>query len=168
MIKSKINTIGIIVETGRESWISRLINFFSRGSCSHVEFLLENDMTIGSREGRGIKIGSINDFKKPIKLIFWDHLENRPLILTKKQQIELNEFYVSTIGKEYDYRGIFGYLTNRAKYNEVEKYFCSEYVFVALNKIGLSPSNRKNGHFITPQDIRESLLFKEVINDNIS
>jgi len=154
--------IGVVAEGGSNTFISKAIKFFSRGTVSHVEFLLENGQTIGSREFRGVQIGDVKEFKNPQTYIFWNFIENKPLALSQYQIDKLEFFFHSTLGNEYDYRGIVGFLFNKHEINDIEKHFCSEYVFEALEFAGIKPLNREGGHFVTPQNIVESLLFKKV------
>lgn len=154
--------IGVVLEAGGNSFISRMIRYFTKSKFSHVEVLFDGGFTVGSREFSGVVHGTINDFIKPVYFFFYDGINQKPLRLTKQQHDKIISFLQDSIGKKYDYKGIWGYLSNRRERNCPDSYFCSELVFEAFNHAGIRFLNREGGHFITPQNIAESLLLKEV------
>lgn len=165
-IKPLPRVIGIVFESGGKSIFSKIIRLLTHSQYSHVEFLLENGETVGSRELEGVKYRKIDRFNKPEIFYFCNAETGEVKSLSDNEQIRLQMFIVDNLGKKYDYKGILGYLLSKDGYHGKDDWFCSEFVFFGCKKIGRKLSNRSKCYYVSPADIANSLRIRKKKNDN--
>ena len=122
-------------------FVRRSIDFVSRGTVCHVEFLVDGQ-TLGARADGGVKYRPIDPF--PVDFRFKAELPD-------EQWQKVMDFLSAQIGKPYDYSAIMGILLNHDWENE-GSWYCSELWAAALQAgqvIGPFPKAVKN---VTPQD----------------
>lgn len=57
---------------------------------------------------------------------------------TREQRLRILDFMTAQIGKKYDYRGVFHFITRRpAQARDQDRWFCSELVFEAFRAAGI-------------------------------
>lgn len=159
--KGKI--IGVVLERNGNSWFSKVIRWFTKSTYSHIEFIYDDVFTtVGAREGSGVKYRTIKDFNEPEIFIFCDAETQKHKPLTKEEHNNLNNFIEKNLDMNYDYQGIWGYLTYKDQYNKQDAWFCSEFVAVGLYEIGRALFHRKKNLYVTPSDCAMSLRLKKM------
>lgn len=115
------------------SLISKLIKYWTRSEYSHVEQCLNIDTLKGYGAYEGHKVGYLypSYHKKGTP---YDIFE---LECTDEQYEKFNYFKRMQEGKGYDYKGIMGFVTNKEKMNDINKWYCSEIELYACNYAGI-------------------------------
>lgn len=134
----------------------RLIRFKTAGKYSHVAFLLDDETTVIEAQipkvverllrDSGYKSGTVVD------IFTYDS--------TPEQEAAMLQFVRSQIGKPYDLIGILGFITNEYNRKLSGKWFCSELLFAAFTKFGLSPLARIIPPKVDPNKLMLSKMFK--------
>lgn len=135
----------IQIVTERWNPISAAIRYSTRSWCSHAEFVdSERKITIGARSRGGVE-------ERPCEHDHYSRVEQ-----FTAHGVELAYRWACTqIGKPYDFSAITGIVTDRDWHDE-SKWFCSELVAVAFEKIGvpiLSTRPSSQPWRITPRDL---------------
>lgn len=134
--------------------ISNIIKFFSRGNYSHVAIQV-NGVVYESKEFHSVR-----------KLTDWcintATVDIYEILITEEQEKELIIFLEKQLGKPYDYMMVLGFLffTTREKRKSRRRWFCSEFVFAALEKIGIKLFNNIEPWKISPVMLSYSPLLK--------
>lgn len=153
--------IGVVLESGGKGIVSKTIRYLTKSKYSHVEFLYsDGQTTVGSTAEKGVAYGNISEFNNPETFLFCNL--DTIIELPDKELEALQAFIDSQLGCKYDFGGIFGYLLNKNNYNGKSDWFCSEFVFEALQSIGFLLLNRETGHYVTPQNVAESLRLRKL------
>ena len=153
--------IGIVLEKGSYGFISKVIKFLTHSKYSHVEFLLEDEFTVGSREFEGVKIRRLSEFKSPEVYNFIDLCTGNPKPLNDLENEVLWDFISKNLNAPYDYKGIIGYLLNKPNMHLANAWFCSEFIFFGCEKVDRKLSNREKSFYVSPGDIAVSLRLKK-------
>lgn len=118
-----------------KSFVSKLIRWFTRSDYSHVAFLLDDGSVIEAWEKGGVLHNASLRTKHTPKTEV-DIFEIVPP-LTLNEEADLIGNIRDELGKDYDYWAVMRFLTRQGKPPGVgEKWFCSEFVFEMLHKIG--------------------------------
>lgn len=105
-----------------------LIRWQTRSRYSHAAILLDDGHIIESWQKGGVQISHIKDWSK-IDAYSVDGM-------TPDQWETAIKFAKSQLGKKYDFRSIFRFLSKR-KAPDNSKWFCSELVYAALTVAGV-------------------------------
>lgn len=121
---------------------------------SHVDFVLPDGKLFGALSvegGGGVRF----------------HELQSPSHYSRLERFEVDapdsvlDFALSQTGKPYDWAGIFGILTRNRKWEDDDKWFCSELTAWAFQKAGV-PLLIETSNRITPRDLLISPLLKPV------
>ena len=131
------------------SFVSRLIRFFSRDIYSHAAIRVD-DAVFEAKEFKGV-----------IKSTDWNIKNEEVDIFLLKQEIsneklqDLKNFLDKQVGKPYDYLMVLGFIlyTSREGRKNSGKWFCSELIFAALEKIGIKLLN-----YLQPWKVHPSMI----------
>jgi hypothetical protein len=136
----KPNTKRIQLEfIAERKWYSFIINWFTSGSFSHVDFVVASQYRFGARPCGGVALRKVGYV--PVR---------RTLIVTidcnDTEYALFREFLEKQVRKPYDYKGIFGFALGRAWFDD-SRWFCSELIAAALIHAGILrplcvPANR--------------------------
>lgn len=124
-----------------KSLTSQLIKFQSRGVYSHVAFLLENGTVIEAWQDGGVlhnaSLGMRHSPGTEVDIFDLPAMETY-------QKRALMHFLNEQLGKKYDFRGVFRFLSLPRIFNrldpmadDVTRWFCSELAFAATNHAGI-------------------------------
>lgn len=167
IIKEK-DVIGLIFETRRKSLFSSIVSFVTSSDYTHVEFLLEDGYTYGSKNFKGVGLHRIEDFKNPKIFLFNKKLINCTLVYNSIYidqnglQKNIKKFFIDTLGKKYDWTAVLTYYFKKA-FNNPNRWYCSEYCYEALIKSGLPLINvTETDKLILPSDLSKSILLRRV------
>lgn len=149
--------IGLVYETRRSTFFSKVISIFTASRYIHVEFLLENNYTYGSKNFIGVGIDKTNSFKNPEYLHF-----NESLIFDDKIQFELKKNMLNEYGKGYDILAVMMYPFRRI-FNNKDKWYCSEFIYYICKNSGINLINvYEEDKVISPKDLTHSLILRKV------
>ena len=111
----------------RGNWLDILICIFTFGAYSHCELVVDERCYSSSPRDGGVrhKKFAISD-----KWIIIDLPE-----MTERQKDNFYLYFANTIGKKYDYLGIFASFFLGLKWGNPDKYFCSEWCAEVLNYV---------------------------------
>lgn len=132
-----------------ESFISKLIRFFTWSKFSHIDYVFDNGSCYSAMPN-GV---SFND-NDCYELIEYYELE----VVNK---IELEKFLYSQSGKPYDWKAIFGFIF-RKNWSSDDKWFCSELIAAAVEVGGIKLFKNTTMDRITPRDLYTNPLLKKV------
>ena len=127
---------------------SRVIEWFSAGSFSHVAAVWSKDSLLDSRSdivggfpaGVRVRLASVEKAPRVVDM----------QLRASHQQVETwRHFLAAQLGKPYDKPGIFGFAVNR-DWREPDSWFCSELQAAALEAAGLCPQLYAPANKITP------------------
>ena len=136
-------------------FIGRAIRFFSWGEQSHVAMQINNTL-YEAKEFHGV-----------IRTKYPEAAQRKPdwtltLEADEQQVLDLIHWWQSHIGKSYDYRGVFRFISRRKEDHKTkDKYFCSEAVCDACEFAGIPLFNRVDGSKVPPSWVFRSLRLKE-------
>lgn len=111
-----------------KGFFSMLIRWQTRSRYSHAAILLDNGHIIESWQKGGVQISHIKDWSK-IDAYSVDGM-------TPDQWETAIKFAKSQLGKKYDLRSVFRFLSKR-KAPDNSKWFCSELVYAAITIAGV-------------------------------
>lgn len=124
------------------SWVSKCIRFFNWSKYSHVSWTFSEAENGYLQPDRREWESWTSNGVVSVEAIGRNHTNGtrvdlfdleRPL--TMEESAALRAFLDSQVGKGYDWRGAFHFLT-RSGSNNTERWFCSEYVFSGLQEAG--------------------------------
>jgi len=135
------------------SLISKIIQFQTRSKYSHAACLLDDNSIIEAWHVGGVR---------HVKTLLTDHTPRTPVDIyqitaTHLQQEQFERFLFAQVGKKYDFRSVFRFLT---KYPAVknDKWFCSELVMTALEAADIYPLLRVPVEDVSPAMLSYSPL----------
>lgn len=140
----------LLLFSTNEMLFSRAIRAFTRSQWSHVDIVcLDDQKVIGALALQGVKEYSIAN-----RLAYSTKYEFR--VLEGSQQ-GAEDYAHSQIGKGYDYAGVAGIVFGTRRWEDDDKWFCSELVAKAALVSGNRPLHfkRKKLARITPQCLYE-------------
>jgi uncharacterized protein YycO len=129
-----INPPTVIVALHRSAgWIGRLIRWQTRSDYSHASILFYGLGVIESREFHGVR-------RLPaLEAGPGEVIDTFSVTLTPTQAAEIRDFALRQVGKPYDYTMVARFITRRQESRSTSgKWFCSELVFAAFQKAGVS------------------------------
>lgn len=131
----------------QNSLISSLIAWFSQGTVSHVEAIIDG-VTLGSFEQR------VNDIsagvqRRPLGYAKLDVCVRVHLPVDAAQEKRFRDFLTHQIGKPYDWSSILGFIFGRY-WREDDAWICSELQAAALEDAGIVPPLFLAASKITP------------------
>lgn len=143
-----------------KGFISRLIQAQTRSQYSHIAILDDDDggsvyeswanggvlhnATLSSRHSKGTKI-DLFEFVTPLNYL---------------QKLEMRAWMRNQLGKKYDFRSVLRFVTRINKKGAENKWFCSEYAFLACFQIKIELLCRIEPFKIPPSFIPLSPLLK--------
>ena len=134
-----------------KSALSRAIEWFTRGAYSHAAWVCRDGTVIEAR-GSGVRrVASISD----------QHLDGTPVEIYQVPgcDVDAAEAWLATqIGKKYDYKGLFGFVTRADQDDGQAAWFCSELVFTAAQKGGVELLARVPAWEVSPTVLSYSPL----------
>lgn len=127
-----------------KGFFSKLIRWQTRSRYSHAAILLDDGHIIESWTKGGVQISHLRD---------WSNIDAYSVDGMTSQQWDVAiQFAKSQIGKKYDYRSVFRFLSKR-KAPDNQKWFCSEFVYTALAVAGVELLRN-----IDPSEISPAIL----------
>jgi translation initiation factor 2B subunit (eIF-2B alpha/beta/delta family) len=143
---------GDIIFVRGKSPISKLIQYFDKGSFSHVAICLSNNAILEAQYFT----------KSRIVPFYFKNYEIVDLGLSETQRERVLELGLNLMGHYYDYIQVFSYflrgvLNKELKiYNSPNNYICSELIDIILTDIGVISKNKYLGN-ITPNELYKYL-----------
>ena len=125
----------------KHGFLDRVITWWTGSKYTHTELVMPGGDWLGVRKGRPWLRRII-----PLKIIavprdvfnesFWDFIEFE---VTDEQLREIWKFYKETEGSRYDWMGMILSHVLNIRIKSTPKWYCSEWVAVALEKAGVLP-----------------------------
>ncbi len=135
-------------------FIGRPIRFFSWGEQSHVAMQINNTL-YEAREFKGVVKSRFPEQRRPLP--DW----TLTLECDEEQVLDLVSWWQDHLGKPYDYRGVFRFISRRKEDEKTKgKYFCSEAVCDACEFAGVPLFQRVDGSKVAPAWVFRSLRLK--------
>ncbi len=121
------NTGHVLLFTGGD-FISWIVKFQTRSHYSHAALRIPGtNRVIESYPGKGVR-------ERELTAKDWERIHAYEVIgMSPKQWVDAVEFCQSQLGKPYDWRSVFKFMT-RTPAHENGKWFCSELVFRAIER----------------------------------
>jgi hypothetical protein len=127
--------------------MSRFIQFQTWGPYSHASWILEDDSCIEAWHKGGVR-----------HTRHWsmDHTPGTPIDLfevkglTAEQRAGIESFLLSQVGKRYDYRGVTRFVTRLPPVDQMDRWFCSVLVFMAVASVRAPLLARIPSHKVNP------------------
>lgn len=147
----KIVKIGFYKKNG---FVANIIKFLTRGQYSHVAIEVNNTFY------------EAKEFSLVRKYVTWtknsSQIDIYELEITDDQERRLVNFLEKQIGKKYDYLMVLGFLfyVTREKRKSRGKWFCTELIFAALEKVGVKLLNNIEPWKVSPATLSYSTLLK--------
>ena len=115
--------------------ISRLIQWQTRGQYSHVGLQLEDGSVIEAWHIGGVRhnagLGTAHELGTEVDIYLVEHV-------TKAEKMRVLDFLKSKLGRDYDFRSVFRFLSRRGESDEDrDKWFCSELIAAAFASAGV-------------------------------
>ena len=138
-----------------EGSVSEAIRFVSRGTVSHVEFLLDDCTTLGAQYPDGVQI-------RPVDYATFSADFRYSTECTQAQYDQARTFLLAQVGKPYDFFDIGSILFNR-NWHDPSKWICSELWAATMESAGLIRPLHAALNLITPEDclLISSALFTQ-------
>lgn len=114
------------------NWVSKLIAWWTSGIHSHCEIMFSDGIAFSSSERDGgvrFKEGITNDTGH------WDIVDIPGVMV--EDQAKIKEWCSTQVGKDYDWKAIFGYLKDKQSSQDQKKWYCSEITLFTLRRFGL-------------------------------
>jgi uncharacterized protein YycO len=141
----------IIRLSSSRSLFSKLIKYITKSEYSHADIQIDDGVYVGSIPFKGVTI--YND-ENVVNESFFE------VQLTKEQQDKVLWYVFDQLDKPYDYSGVWGFLTRDRKWQEDDRWFCSELVAAALNTV--EPMFPADVYHISPADIAKHPRLKRL------
>lgn len=153
------------------SIVSRLIKWQTRSQYSHasVWFVAGDDIAGGtvieSVEGHGVRALPADRFAQ-------DRAEGRISVyaiptLTTTQARAVRDYMTTEIGRKYDWRAVFKFITRRTHGSD-DRWFCSELVFAAFQHAGVTLFNGTEAWAVWPGQLATSTLVRRIGLDEVT
>lgn len=134
--------------------MSTLIRWQSRGVYSHAAFLMRSGLIVESWQGAGVRIKDLSD---------WQDIDAFTIPgMTPAQWDDAIAFALDQLGKGYDYLGVLRFVSRQRGSADLDRWFCSELVFAALQSVGVSPFARIEPWAVAPSLLAISPLLEPV------
>jgi uncharacterized protein YycO len=138
----------ILLFRGR-GFISSMIRWQTRSEYSHAAFLLPCGRIIEAWQGSGVRIKILDD---------WQDVDSFGVHgMTEEQWTQAISFARMQIGKKYDYRAVFRFVS-RKRVPFDDRWFCSELVAKSLEVAGVKLFRNLDSTEISPGMIARSPL----------
>jgi len=119
---------------GRKRFITKLVQFFTRGIYAHVEI----DFGKGYKQNCFSSSGMDKPRGVRFKKISFSHKERWDFIEIKRvNEIFLRKECKKYVGKKYDYRGVINFFWLKRKRHNPKRWFCSE---ICSHLLGIKPA----------------------------
>jgi hypothetical protein len=129
------------------SIISSLIKWQTRSEYSHAAILLD-DKLIEAKEFDGVQVVHKLEVGKKCSVDIYE------VEVSESQRTAIVDFLANQIGKGYDYTMVIRFLTRQQESRKSSgKWFCSELVFAAFEKAGITLLNN-----VEPWEVSPALL----------
>lgn len=122
--------------------VSYFIRLKTTGKYSHIEFLLDDETTLGSRSSGGVKERPLDSFPT-----VW----NFEIDVTQGQHDKTFAFAFAQKGKSYDYTAIVGIELDR-DWREDNSWYCAELFMAALEAGGVIDRLADAINHVTPEE----------------
>ena len=122
---------------------SRVIEWFTHGAYSHAAWVCADGTVVSALAGQGVIRTPDLDAA---------HTDGTPIEIYSVPGVDYaraDAWAATQLGKPYDYRGLFGYLT-RKDYQNPAAWFCSEYVFQIVRAGGVELLARVESWQVVP------------------
>lgn len=141
----------------RTTFVARIIRWFTHSNYSHVSLVLSDGRHVQAREWIGVaQFDRFNQSDK--EEVDWFELV---IPLAEEQVQRLYAFIRQTIGQPYDYRTVLSFLWKGRPTRESQTaWFCSEWVYAALQAADCQLLRETEAWKLTPGDIALSPLIK--------
>ena len=152
-MKTPIKGPAILLFKGR-GIVSTLIRWQSRGQYSHAALLMPDGRIVESWHGDGVRVKTLTD---------WEGIDAFTIhVMPEAAWDDAIQFALDQVGNGYDYKGVARFVSRRRHYDNVEKWFCSELVFAALESVGYAPFHRIEPWAISPGMLCVSPMLAEI------
>lgn len=131
---------------------SKGIRFLTWSWASHVDFVLPDGKLFGAlalENGGGVLVHEMHPRNHY-------HRVERYCVDAPASVLDLA---MTQLGKPYDWEGIFGFFARNRKWEDKDKWFCSELVAWSFKQSGL-PLINDESYRVTPRDLLTSTLLK--------
>lgn len=140
---------GDIIISRNRGIVSRLIQWWTLSRWSHTRIMISDHVFIEAAWPR-VRPGIESEIADTECIVL------RPATpLSDDEQARLRQALTLTLGKRYDWRGLISFIIHR-NVQRKSWYFCSELAAEAFEEIN-RPLLRREPHWVTPQDIYQSL-----------
>lgn len=139
------------------AWDSKVVEWQTRGWCSHVELYDEasngEGYTFGAQLRGGVLWRQVNEhcYSNVARFETWQ------LNLTDYQNKQMQDFINETYGKPYDWRAIISFALGERDWREPDSWFCSELVAALLERLEIA-------RFSDDSRITPIMLYEVVVN----
>jgi uncharacterized protein YycO len=136
--------------------ISSAIRWQTRGIYSHSAIIVDGVLYEAS-EFKGVhnKIAEKRNDR---------YFDDYQIVLTEKQEEDIAKFLDRQLGKPYDYTMVLRFITRQQEDRKsVGKWFCSELVFAAVQKVGVNLLNNAEPWEISPVLLSFSPLLQKIV-----
>ena len=141
-----------ILAYSNKGWVSRLIRWQTRSRYSHVA-LRFGDTVIESVEPEGVRQRDVESADSAADVF--------SLELSEERYAKLLYWCLARVGDRYDWPAIFRFVSRR-KWCRDDCWFCSEFVYTALENVGYPLLARTEPWEVSPGLlVRSPLLFAE-------
>jgi len=121
--------------------VSRCIRWQTRSEYSHAALMLKDGSIVEAWQGEGVRTTRLKD---------WCNVDVFGVReMTDSQWAIAIEYALEQVGKGYDYWGCVRFVSRR-RLPENDKWFCSELVFAALQRAGISLLHRIRADEVSP------------------
>lgn len=140
------------------SWVSKAIRFLTRSQYSHVAVILRDTSVIEAwHEGKGVRIvRNLSEQHTPGTVVdvyaFIDPL-------TQDQERAAEDFLRHQIGKKYDFRAVFRFVTKKRSKRD-NRWFCSELATQAAMTAGRALFSSTEAWEVPPDWVPRSLALR--------
>jgi uncharacterized protein YycO len=135
---------------------AKFLRWYQRIPYSHVEVYNQDTKEIIGARSTGVKIYNqaqeVNEFKT--------------LEVTDEQYDRFYEFMYDKVGQKYDWAAYLGLIRNDKKYEESDKWFCSELVYAGLKHAGVEIFSDIGPWSITPRDLFINMQLKDPVYES--
>ncbi len=137
----------------QDSWISRVIRWQTRGIYSHVGISIDG-IIHEAREFKGV-------IQRAAEKYDGRYFDDYKINITLEQELELEKFLRRQLGKPYDYTMVLRFITRQQESRKsTGRWFCSELVFAAFQKVGINLLERCEPWEVSPVLLSLSPMLK--------
>ncbi len=137
-----------------KSWISKAIQWQTRGPYSHAAVILPDDSIIEAwhSPSRVRSIKRLGDGHTPGTKVDVFNVET-----SERQRDDISVYLYQQVGKKYDFMAILRFISRRHR-NNPNRWFCSELVFSAFAHAGINLLARTESYEVSPVMLARSPL----------